>query len=454
MSFYSCSPGSGAAAPESSRVVASSLGRAFTVDLHCHMFVAAAAEAVAGAFELETDGLHRFSNEATREVNARQADVIRGQLTDVDRRLADMDEMGIDVQALSPVPLQYYYALEPDLGRTAARLINDEIAVVAAAHPDRFVGLGGLPMQSPDMAVAELERVVKELGFKGIELSTNVNGEELSHEKFRRIFAKAEELDILETQLQYYYALEPDLGRTAARLINDEIAVVAAAHPDRFVGLGGLPMQSPDMAVAELERVVKELGFKGIELSTNVNGEELSAEKFRRIFAKAEELDILIFLHPNGFSDGARLRDHYFINVIGNPLDSTVAVHHLIFDGVLDSYPNLKICVAHGGGYLPAYSGRIDHAHAAREDCRRHIEEPPTSYLRRLYFDTVVFTEHQLEYLVGLYGSDHIVLGTDYPFDMGMDDPVGFVAGTTALTQGDKEAIVGANAARLLNISR
>lgn len=363
MSFYSCSPGSGsagsgAAAPESSRVVASSLSRAFTVDLHCHMFVAAAAEAVAGAFELESDGLHRFSNEATREVNARQADVIRGQLTDVDRRLADMDEMGIDVQALSPVPLQYYYALEPDLGRTAARLINDEIAVVAAAHPDRFVGLGGLPMQSPDMAVAELERVVKELGFKGIELSTNVNGEELSH------------------------------------------------------------------------------------------------EKFRRIFAKAEELDILIFLHPNGFSDGARLRDHYFINVIGNPLDSTVAVHHLIFDGVLDSYPKLKICVAHGGGYLPAYSGRIDHAHAAREDCRRRIEEPPTSYLRRLYFDTVVFTEHQLEYLVGLYGSDHIVLGTDYPFDMGMDDPVGFVAGTTALTQGDKEAIVGANAARLLNILR
>ena len=355
--FYSCSPTSDNPVAEPSKVIASSGSRAFTVDLHCHMFVPKAAEAVAEVFDMETDGLHRFSNQATREVNARQADAIREQLTAVERRLADMDQMGVDVQALSPVPLQYYYALEPDLGRTAVQLINDEIASVVEAHSDRFVGLGGLPMQDPDMAVTELERVVKDLGFKGIELSTNVNGNELSN------------------------------------------------------------------------------------------------QQFLKVFSKAEELDILVFLHPNGFSDGLRLRDHYFINVIGNPLDSTVAVSHLIFDGVLDRYPKLKICVAHGGGYLSAYSGRIDHAHAAREDCRRHIEEVPTSYLKRLYFDTVVFTEHQLEYLVELYGSDHIVLGTDYPFDMGMYDPVGFVDGTATLTQRDKEAIVGGNAARLLNIS-
>ena len=354
--FYSCSPGSDASSAEPSAVVASSGHRAFTVDLHCHMFVPAAAEAVAGAFDMETDGLHRFSSEASRQVNARQADTIQEQLVLVERRLADMDRMGIDVQALSPVPLQYYYALEPDLGRTAVRLINDEIATVVEAHPDRFVGLAGLPMQDPEMAVSELDRVVKELGFRGIELSTNVNGDELSN------------------------------------------------------------------------------------------------SRFNNVFAKAEELDILILLHPNGFSDGRRLQDHYFINVIGNPLDSTVAVSHLIFDGVLDRYPGLKICVVHGGGYLPAYSGRIDHAHAAREDSRRCIKEPPTSYLRKLYFDTVVFTEHQLEYLVGLYGSDHIVLGTDYPFDMGMYDPVGFVDGTAALTKSDKEAIVGGNAARLLKI--
>ena len=353
--FYSCSPGP-ASGTAPGRAAALSRSRSLSVDLHCHMYVPSAAEAVAGVFDMETDGLHRFSNEATREVNARQSETIQEQLVDMGRRLADMDSMGIDIQAISPVPLQYYYALPPDLGRTATRLINDEIAAVAAAHPDRFVGLGGLPMQDPQMAVAELERVIGELGFKGIELCTNVNGEELSH------------------------------------------------------------------------------------------------ERYRAVFARAEELDALIFLHPNGFSDGARLGDHYFINVIGNPLDSTVAVSHLIFDGVLDSFPGLKICVAHGGGFLPAYSGRIDHAHAAREDCRRCIKEPPGSYLRRLYFDTVVFTEHQLEYLAGLYGSDHIVLGTDYPFDMGMYDPVGFVSGAASLTDADKEAIIGGNAARLLGI--
>ena len=354
--FYSCNPG--AAAPVTAHGESSTRDRdrTLTVDLHCHMYVPAAADAVAEVFDMQTDGLHRFSNAATRDVNARQAESIHEQLTSVERRLADMDRMDIDIQAVSPVPLQYYYALPPEMGRTATRLINDEIAAVSAAHPDRFVGLGGLPMQDPQMAVAELERVMGDLGFKGI------------------------------------------------------------------------------------------------ELCTNVNGEELSAERFRPVFSKAEELDALIFLHPNGFSDGARLSDHYFINVIGNPLDSTVAVSHLIFDGVLDSFPRLKICVAHGGGFLPAYSGRIDHAHGAREDCRRCIEKPPGHYLRRLYFDTVVFTEHQLEYLTSLYGSDHIVLGTDYPFDMGMYDPVGFVEGAAALTDADKEAIVGGNAARLLGI--
>ncbi len=354
--FYSCAPGAVGTVEASREPGERKRTRTLTVDLHCHMYVPSAADAVAGAFDMETDGLHRFSNDATRQVNARQAETIHEQLTNVERRLADMDRMGVDVQAVSPVPLQYYHALPPDLGRTATRLINDEIADVASAHPDRFVGLGGLPMQDPQMAVAELERVMGDLGFKGI------------------------------------------------------------------------------------------------ELCTNVNGEELSDERFRSVFARAEELGALIFLHPNGFSDGARLSDHYFINVIGNPLDSTVAVSHLIFGGVLDRFPGLKICVAHGGGFLPAYSGRFDHAHAAREDCRRCIEKPPGHYLRRLYFDTVVFTEHQLEYLAGLYGSDKLVLGTDYPFDMGMVDPVGFVEGAAALTDADKEAIVGGNAARLLGI--
>jgi len=356
--FYSCSPGSSPLSINGGGSSATPAGaQRLTVDLHCHLYVPAAEKVVADAFDMETDFLFKFANEATREVNRKQAQKISGKLTSIETRLADMDEMGIDVQAISPVPLQYYYALDPDLGRTSARLINDRIAEIVAAHPDRFVGLCNVPMQDPDMAVAELVRATGELGMRGVEICTSVAGEELSN------------------------------------------------------------------------------------------------DRFRKFFAKAEELDVLIFMHPNGFSDGDRLRDHYFTNVIGNPLDSTVAVHHLIFGGVLDAYPKLKICVAHGGGYLPAYSGRIDHAHSTREDCRRCIKEAPTSYLRKLYFDTVVFTDHQLEYLVSLYGSDHIVLATDYPFDMGMYDPVGFVDGASALTEGDKAAIVGGNAARLLGIA-
>ncbi len=355
--FYSCGSRSSALAVNGEGSArASRSGERLTVDLHCHVYVPAAEEAVAEAFEMETDFLFKFANEATREVNRKQAQEIFGKLTSIETRLADMDGMAIDIQALSPAPLQYYYALEPDLGQTSARIINDHIAEIVDAHPDRFVGLGTIPMQEPDLAVAELDRAVSELGMRGVEICTSVAGEELSN------------------------------------------------------------------------------------------------DRFRKFFAKAEELNALIFMHPNGFSDGDRLSDHYFTNVIGNPLDSTVAVSHLIFGGVLDAYPNLKICVAHGGGYLPAYSGRIDHAHASREDCRRCIKEKPTSYLRKLYFDTVVFTEHQLEYLVSLYGSDHIVLGTDYPFDMGMDDPVGFVDGADALTADDKAAIVGGNAAQLLGI--
>lgn len=250
---------------------------------------------------------------------------------------------------------------------------------------------------------------------------------------------------------QYYYWAEPELGRETARLVNNRIAEIVASHPDRFVGMGTVPLQAPELAVAELERLVKQLGLRGVEIGTNVAGAELSDDRFRPFFAKAQELGILIFMHPAGFTHAQRLADHYFINVIGNPLDTTVAVSHLIFGGVLDAYPKLKICLAHGGGYAAAYSGRFDHAFEARSDCRRLIKRPPTRYLKKLYFDTIVFTHHQLEYLTNLYGSDHIILGTDYPYDMALPEAVKFVT-SAKLSRADKAAILGGNAARLLQI--
>jgi aminocarboxymuconate-semialdehyde decarboxylase len=355
--FHRCLPAAARAKVLRAPAAKSRAGkRSFTVDIHCHIVTPAADALARAAFDPLSDALFRHSSEATREVNRIQGETIAELITKIEPRLAVMDAAGIDVQAISTAP-----------------------------H-------------------------------------------------------------------QYYYSLEPGLGRATSRLINERIAEVVALHPDRFVGLGTVPMQSPELAVAELERAVKELGLRGVEIGTNVAGAELSDERFRPFWAKAEELGILVFMHPSGFTDGQRLNQHYLINVIGNPLDTTVAVSHLIFGGVLDAYPRLKICLAHGGGFLAAYSGRMDHAHGARADCRQVIERPPTSYLKKLYFDTIVFTHHQLEYLKDLYGSDHLLLGTDYPYDMAEDDPVGFISSAPHLDRADREAIMGLNAARLLKL--
>src|SRR6266446_2049790 len=251
---------------------------------------------------------------------------------------------------------------------------------------------------------------------------------------------------------QTYYGADPDLGRETSRAVNDFIAEICGRYPDRFVGLGTVPFQAPDLAIAELDRLHKSLGFHGIEIMTHVAGEDLSAERFRKIFARCEELGLVVFMHPDGFTEARRLGDHYFNNVIGNPLDSTVALHHLIFGGVLSDNPNLKLVVAHGGGFLPAYSGRIDHAAAARPDCCERINRMPSTYLKRVYFDALVYTHHQLDYLVEQYGADHILMGTDYPADMGEVDPIGMIEGAPGLDDVERRAILGRNAARLLNL--
>ena len=177
-------------------------------------------------------------------------------------------------------------------------------------------------------------------------------------------------------------------------------------------------MPDGNEAAKELERCVGKLGFKGVQVLTNVNGEELSDPAFAPFWKKAEELGALVVIHPNGFTQAERLSRFYFNNVIGNPLETTIALHYLIFDGVLERHPNLKILAVHGGGYLASYAGRIDHAWGARSDCHGYLPHPPTTYLKKIYFDSVVFTPHQLQELVRLYGADKIVMGTDYPFDM------------------------------------
>jgi aminocarboxymuconate-semialdehyde decarboxylase len=249
---------------------------------------------------------------------------------------------------------------------------------------------------------------------------------------------------------QALYAVPPDVAREAARQTNDGIAHAVAQRPDRLVGMGVVPLQLPELAVCELRRCVGELGLRGVEISSHINGRELSEPQFRPFFAAAEQLGVLLFLHPLGFTHGERLRDHYLNNLLGNPIDSTIAVAHLIFDGVLEQLPGLKICVAHGGAYAATYWGRLDHAWRVRRDCRQHISKPPSHYLRKLYFDTLVFDKSQLEFLLKTHGGEHLCLGTDYPFDMSEPDPLGFHSRLAGI---DRNRVLGGTAARLLGIS-
>ena len=251
---------------------------------------------------------------------------------------------------------------------------------------------------------------------------------------------------------QCYYTIPVEHAVKASVMVNDGVAAFVAQRPDRFAGMGTVALQDPAEAVVELERCMKQLGLKGVQVLTNVNGEELGEAKYEPFWKKAEELGALVMIHPNGFTEGRRFQNFYFSNVIGNPLETTVALHHLIFNGVLERYPDLKILAVHGGGFLPAYSGRIDHAWGARRDSNAGLPKPPSEYLRKVYFDSVVFTPHQLEYLVKVYGADKIVMGTDYPYDMADYDPVGHVLSATALSQDEASKVAGLTALKLLGI--
>jgi aminocarboxymuconate-semialdehyde decarboxylase len=250
---------------------------------------------------------------------------------------------------------------------------------------------------------------------------------------------------------QCYYTVPLDIAVKAARIVNDGIAAYVAARPDRFAALGSVPMPDGNEAARELERCITQLKFKGVQILTNVTGKELSDPAFAPFWKKAEELGAVVLIHPNGFTDAQRFSRFYFNNVIGNPLETAIALHYLIFDGVLECHPDLKIIAVHGGGFLGAYPGRIDHAWGARSDARGDLPKPPSSYLRKIYVDTVVFTPQQLDALIATFGIDHVLMGTDYPYDMAEYDPLQLLAVTACLDDSARGAIAGGNAKRLLS---
>jgi aminocarboxymuconate-semialdehyde decarboxylase len=252
-----------------------------------------------------------------------------------------------------------------------------------------------------------------------------------------------------------WYEADRDLAAEVIRIQNEKLAEFCATEPDRFVALASVALQHPDLAAQQLEDGVKRYGLRGALVGGSVNGEELADARFHPFWAKAEELGTLVFIHPQGTAELAgRLSGNGMLdNVIGNPLETTIALSHLIFEGTLDRFPGLKILAAHGGGYLPSYAARSDAGCVTFPSRCTPIEKKPTAYLRQLYFDSLVFTSEGLRHLVAEAGSSQIVLGTDYPFPW-TSTAVDHILGTPGLSDAERIAILGGTAAKLLGLER
>ena len=234
------------------------------------------------------------------------------------------------------------------------------------------------------------------------------------------------------------------------RRVNDALAELRSAHPTRFAPLGTIPMQDTRAAVAELERCMQ-LGLSGIEIETHVAGRNFDDPGLRPVFAKAAELGAVIFIHPLAVLGADRLRAFYLSNLIGNPTDTAVAVASLLFGGVLDALPGLKLVCAHGGGSTPMLCGRWDHGARVRPELA-HMTRLPSDVLRQLHFDSLTHSEPALELLVRTAGADRVVLGSDFPYDMGATDPVERIERAKFLTPAERGQILGETAQRLLSL--
>ena len=236
----------------------------------------------------------------------------------------------------------------------------------------------------------------------------------------------------------------------ACQVQNDALAALAKKYPGKIAALGMVPLQDVDLSIRELERIMQS-GLKGVEIGAHINGTYPGDVKFRPFWEACEALGAFVFIHPVEGGGRPELQNYYMWNVIGNPLDTTIAAGHLILSGVMETYPRLKIMLAHGGGTLPYIHGRLDRGFKQRPEIHKVISKPPTEYLKQFYFDSITHDAAALRALVDLAGAGHVLLGSDYPFDMGNENPAELVR--AAGFDPDTEAkILGGNAARLLNL--
>ena len=243
------------------------------------------------------------------------------------------------------------------------------------------------------------------------------------------------------TPQTYLYNQEPALGATLAAIQNDQIAKHISAHPGRFMGIATLPLQDPKRAADELRRAMTKLGLKGSMFASNIMGKNLDDPSFEPVWATAEELGAFMFVHPNNVAGADRLKSYYLQNLIGNPLDTTIAAACLYFGGVLDRHPKLTVMLAHGGGFTPYQAARWEHGWAVRPEPKKNISRQPQEIAKRFYYDTILHSAPVLEFMIGHVGADRVMLGSDYPYDMAMMDCVKHVRGLK-ISDADKATIL------------
>jgi aminocarboxymuconate-semialdehyde decarboxylase len=246
------------------------------------------------------------------------------------------------------------------------------------------------------------------------------------------------------TPQTYLYGLGDELSPLVAQIQNDQMAKHVAAHPDRFMAIGTIPLGQPAKAADELKRIITKLGFKGAMFASNYLGKNLDDPMFEPLWTTAAELGAFMFVHPNNVAGADRLKPYYLANLIGNPLDTTIAAASLIFGGVMDRHPKLKVMLAHGGGFTPYQAARWEHGWAVRGETKVNVKTQPKNIIGRFLYDTILHSDKTLEAMIGLVGIDKVMLGSDYPYDMGMMDCVKHVRGLK-ISDADKTAILQGN---------
>jgi aminocarboxymuconate-semialdehyde decarboxylase len=344
---------------------------------------------------------------------------------------------------------------------------NQSAGAPLPAHKRREVLLGGRSarvidvhahVRVPDVWELVKDRITRE-GRPGDVLAANPEGPANMRNDVARRLADMDEMGIDLQVLSinpFWYWADADLARDLIRIQNERISEFCAAHPKRFAGFGSVALQHPALAVEQMEYGVKKLGMCGFAIGGSVNGDDLSAPRFHPFLAKAEELQTLLFIHPQSTGapiDEKRLRGNGFLdNVVGHPVETTLALTHLIEDGTLDLFPRLKICAAHGGGYLPSYPGRSDQCQTAFPNLCKPLKKLPTEYLKQLYYDSILFTPEDLRHLIAVVGASQVVVGTDYPTFWNRT-PVDRILAVPGLSDEDRANIFGRTAAKLLKVS-